>query len=288
MNVSKITNITSGGVKGTDAAKNLDLDKNEQMALEEIKKEIIKRTEHGEYLFDVLSIARDQLKQAGLDNKYYFWTCDNEKYCNSELKTFDELDLNIWRKLIDKFEVYDRYNSRQTMVFLYKAPPEILLFKDLKHFGEKEIPIENIELAYKDVEKLAKAGYGDREFIECIMFHDTNDNDSIPNWPKGCWYILPSDKLCSFQFFGKFGEYSEFEALHIKGLQEKLKQTNNQEEQNKIKTEIEKWRKINKNYKSELEPGFVDKYLKAWKEEMLKVNKLGLDRYRYEKYGRTH
>ena len=169
---------------------------------------------------------------------------------------------------------------------------------DLADFGTREVPIENIELAYKDIEKLAKLGYGDENFLDEVMFKKSKSSDKIPNWPQNVWDILPSGKLYTIPHsFRRFGPYhdsgapvtlEEYTAFPRECLKDEKDPDNIKELQEMLKKETENFYNFKKFRDKELEPGFVEKYLKAWKEEMIKVNKLGIDRYRYEKYGRTH
>ena len=288
----------------------------EQVAnkLEEIIQGEVKK---GEFLLSgigAMEKAGRWLEDQDLHSNYSISTYRPNELLDLEKIFLNDNSFTIVDPVIKTFEAYDKYDNINRIICIHKrqepySDPEYegewelddnceLLRKaspiDFADFGTRTVPVEYIELAYKDVEKLARLGFGDEKFLHWVM-NPPKDYDSIPYWPDLNWKILPSGKIRShygdFRRFGDLGMLDD-EKSQIDSINKNLSKVTDPKQIELLKKRKEiidkKLEGRNKRVKYELEPGFVDKYLKAWKEEMLKVNRMGLDRYRYEKYGRTH
>ena len=318
MYINRITNFNGNYNNSIQPQETKQQMTDEQVAnkIEEIIQNEVKK---GEFLYGstgAIKKADNWLKDKDIYYNYLIRTNNSPEKLEEPLKTFfyNNKDLTITNPIIKTFESYDKYDNINRTIYIEKKiepyrdtsveskwEDENGEFHDtspidLADFGTRTVPLEYIELAYKDVEKLAKLGFGDEKFLWSL--NPANKN-SIPSWPNLNWKILPSGKLLSSSefYFRKLGPYDSSGNLETleswtASIKEWLKQEKDpkiiKELQEELKEKTENFYKFKKERDKELEPGFVDKYLKAWKEEMLKVNKLGLDRYRYEKYGRTH
>ena len=244
--------------------------------------EIFKNNLKDNSLNDSLNKVNNWLKSQKKENIYTINIGVSLGYISGvERILIDDKNYTIVDSMIKTFEVFDKSSNTDLNVYIYKKPEpyhkisinNYMIGKeptDTLPYGKKEIPIKYIELAFKDIEKLAKLGYGDAKFLN----EQFSGFPCTLSWPCESWDILPSGKLhSSADSFRKLGErdaLTDIAFFNMKNFDKKQMQ------------------EFIEQRKKELAPDFVEKYLKAWKEEMIKINRMGIDRYRYEKYGRTH